>query len=239
MSDPPARRERRPGRREGGSGVEAATGEIEGYAHAGSHYGTAYGNHVRDDERRRKRSDYEHPACRWSHDRHGGQRCSAATEAERIHATVIARPCLSDYLSAHRRVLPIEDRAGHCTAQISWRYAGGDLLAQFTEDVPRRPGVSITTDMALDYPKDPNWVTVILREAGPPSATDGKRPWSSALWCLGFVCDMKHTMSDPNSSLWLSVDRCCGFNLDDAVAATRREAAIRKQLHAHGIVLVP
>jgi len=160
-------------------------------------------------------------------------------KAERIHATVIARPCLSDYLSAHRRVLPIEDRAGHCTAQISWRYAGGDLLAQFTEDVPRRPGVSITTDMALDYPKDPNWVTVILREAGPPSATDGKRPWSSALWCLGFVCDMKHTMSDPNSSLWLSVDRCCGFNLDDAVAATRREAAIRKQLHAHGIVLVP
>lgn len=160
-------------------------------------------------------------------------------KAERIHATVIARPCLSDYLSAHRRVLPIEDRAGHCTAQISWRYAGGDLLAQFTEDVPRRPGVSITTDMALDYPKDPNWVTVILREAGPPSATDGKRPWSSALWCLGFVCDMKHTVSDPNSSLWLSVDRCCGFNLDDAVAATRREAAIRKQLHAHGIVLVP
>lgn len=156
----------------------------------------------------------------------------------RIQATVIARPCLSEYLSAHRKAVPIEDRSGHCIEHIAAQHAGGDLFIFFAEDVPRRPGVSTVMTLALNYPKDPKWLADIVHDVGPPSLTDGKRPWTVALWCFDFTCtNMERTVGDYKSQPTLLVNRQSGFTLNDAGAINDREQTIRRELHAHGITL--
>lgn len=155
-----------------------------------------------------------------------------------VRATVIARRCLADYLSAHRKVMSIEDRSGHCVEQIWWRDSGEYQLVLF-EDLPRRPGVSIVTSISLNYPEDPKRITDVVRDAGLPSLTDGKRPWTAALWCFGFKCnDMVRTVNNQKSPPILLV-RKGGFTFDDARAATERKETIRRELHVHGVVLKP
>ena len=131
--------------------------------------------------------------------------------------------------------MPIENRGGHCVEQISWRQFG--VLAFFTEDVPRRPGVSVVTIIGANDEKD---TADVMREVGPPSLTDGRRPWIVALWCFGFTCrNMERTVENSKSPPTLLIHQGSGFTLNDAIARSEREDTIGRVVHAHGIILEP
>ncbi len=126
-------------------------------------------------------------------------------------------------------VLENNKRTTERPGALRWRV----LSRLLHEDVPRRPGVSIVTSIALDYPKGPNWMADIVRDAGPPSLTNGKRPWTVALWCFGFKCsNMERTVRDYKSPPTLLVDRQSGFTLNDAGAVTNvRIASAENCMH--------
>jgi len=61
-----------------------------------------------------------------------------------------------------------------------------------------------------------------------------------ALWCFGFTCtDMERTARNYKSPPTLLVNRQSGFTLNDALAVTDRQEIIRREVHAHGIILEP
>jgi hypothetical protein len=153
---------------------------------------------------------------------------------------LITSACVSDDLAMHRSEVPMSDDRGHCVEGLHAAYAGGSLLLSFTEDVPRRPGVSVLTTIALADPRDDAAVQRVIAAAGPPSLTDGKRPWTIAMWCFGFTCtDMNETLADPHAGPWLLIHRGAGLTLADDGAANRRERAADRVLASHGVRRVP
>jgi len=143
-------------------------------------------------------------------------------------------------LAKHRSVVPLEDRSGRCIEQISWRYAGGDLLVFFVEDVPKNPGVSIVSTIALNYPTDISAMDRIIRQAGQPSVTDGLTPWTVAMWCFGFTCsDMGRVLRDIDSPTTLLVHRGAGFTLENSHVAHEREREIEHDLTERGVRAEP
>jgi hypothetical protein len=144
-------------------------------------------------------------------------------------------PCLSEYLAQHKKLVSLGG-PGSCVQAIKARYAGGDLLVFFTEDIPSRPGVSIATTIALNYPTDNSAVAAVTQAAGAPTLTDG----AVAMWCFDFPCkDMNRVLADPNSGQTLLVHRGAGLTLNDARMHTEREVAAHKVLEAQGVTLEP
>jgi len=167
-----------------------------------------------------------------------------AVEALRLRhlpiKALIKSGCVSDYLAMHRDEVPMSDRDGHCVESIQAAYAGGSLLLFFTEDMPRRPRVSVLTTIALNYPTDDSVMSRVIADAGPPTLTDGERPWTIAMWCFGFACtNMDRALQDRFAGPMLLVHQGAGFTLEDAGAANRRQAAMDRILASHGVRRMP
>jgi hypothetical protein len=170
-----------------------------------------------------------------------GEAMSALREHGVAVQTTIKTSCLADYLAGHRSIVPISgSRDGHCVEMFQARYAGGSLLLFFTEDVPKRPGISVVTSIALNFPTDNSVAERLAADAGPPSRTDGNQPWTLALWCLGFRCtdaDWEHPGMYRGPTLF--VHRGAGLTLEDDGAGNRRNDAVNRILAAHNVRRVP
>ncbi|MGC8486130.1 MAG: hypothetical protein ACP5O6_10960 [Candidatus Baltobacteraceae bacterium] len=146
--------------------------------------------------------------------------------------------CLADLLAEHRKVVTTMGRGGHCVAEIDTSYAGGSLLLFFNEGLPHRPGISVLTSIALNYPTSPNAVSAVIHQAGSPTITDGKKPWVVAMWCFGFTChDMNKVLRDPKRGPILLVHQGGGFTLEDGGAENRYESLLNAALAKHGITI--
>jgi len=165
-----------------------------------------------------------------------------ATSAEvlaELHAQgeklrIFPRPCLRELLAEHKKIVSTNSAPGHCMAQIFARYAGGDLLLLFDEALPERPGTSVLTTIALNYPTENDAMSRVVKEAGPPNLTDGKKPWIVAMWCFGFVCrDMNSALGNRNSGPVLLVHKGSGLTLEE----TRYEHALYAALARYGITI--
>ena len=127
------------------------------------------------------------------------------------------KPCLRDDL-ARASGASSATGPGRCVQEVDARYAGGDLLLRFIEDLPKNPGSSIVATISINYATDNAAFESILQRAGRPSITDGKIPWVIAAWCFDFVCsDFNHALSEPTSGMKLFVNRSDGpgLTLDD------------------------
>lgn len=152
----------------------------------------------------------------------------------------IKSACVSDYLAMHRSEVPMSDRSGHCVESLQAEYAGGSLLLSFTEDMPRRPGVSVLTSIALNYPTHDAVVKRVVADAGLPSVTDGEQPWTIAMWCFGFACtDMNKTLGSRTAGPMLFVHQGAGLTLDDTSQANRRQDEADRVLAGRGVRRVP
>ncbi len=148
-------------------------------------------------------------------------------------------PCLAEYIAQNRNAKSLKG-PGSCVQLLSARYAGGELLVFFTEDLPRRPGVSIVTTIAVNYPTDDAALAAVVQAAGPPTLTDGGAPWTVAMWCFDFSCqDMNHVLADPRSGQMLLVHRGSGLTLSDARTRSECEDAASKILEAQGVTPRP
>lgn len=115
---------------------------------------------------------------------------------------------------------------------------GRQLVAVFYEDLPRRPGISVLTSIALNYPTAPDAVAAVINQAGSPTVTDGKKPWVVAMWCFGFAChDMNEVLRDPKRGPTLLVHQGAGFTLEDGGAQARYESVLNAALAKHGITI--
>jgi hypothetical protein len=153
---------------------------------------------------------------------------------------LIKSACVSDYLAMHRSEVPMSDRGGHCVESLQAVYPGGSLLLYFTKDMPRRPGVSVITIIALNYPTDHAAVGRMIADAGPPSLTDGQQPWTVAMWCFGFTCtDMNKTLKNRYAGPMLVVHQGAGLTLDDTGAGNHRQDEADRVLASHGVRRVP
>ncbi len=129
---------------------------------------------------------------------------------------------------------------GHCVQLISTKYGGGDLLIFLTEDLPRHPGTSIVSTIALNYPTDWRVVESVMREAGKPTVVDGSHPWVVAMWCFETRCtDMTQGVGNRSSGPALLVHRGAGLTLTDSRAAAMREDVLNHELETHHVVLSP
>ena len=169
-----------------------------------------------------------------------GEAVQALRKQKASVQTVIKSGCVSDYLAMHRSEVPMSDRDGHCVESIQATYGGGSLLLHFTEDVPRRPGVSVLTTIALNYPTDDAVLSRVVADVGPPSLTDGKQPWTVAMWCFGFTCtDMDKTLENRYAGPVLLVHQGGGLTLNDTGDANRRQDQSDRLLESHGVRRVP
>jgi hypothetical protein len=149
---------------------------------------------------------------------------------------LVSRACLADLLAMHEKVVSTQDRRGKCVQEIWVRYAGGDLLLWFDEALPKRPGVSVLDDIALNYPKDINAIAKVVQQAGPPTLTDGQKPWIVAMWCYGFHCrDMDEVLRKRESGPMLSVHQGCCLGVTDIATKTHYEDVLYAALARHGI----
>ena len=156
------------------------------------------------------------------------------------HLTVRAtyRPCLSDYLAQHRKVVSIEGR-GRCLKSLTASYGGGDLQVFLSEDLPNHPGRTRVATLALNYVSG-STISMVMRQAGTPSLTDGKRPWIVAMWCFGFKCtDMDRTLNQRSAGPWLLVQRGAGAGLTLADNRLDTGPLLLKTLAQHGVRLKP
>ncbi len=122
---------------------------------------------------------------------------------------------------------------GRCVQSVDARYAGGDLSIWFVEDLPKKPGSSVVTTIAVNAATDLAAFASILKRAGRPSLTDGKTPWFVAMWCFDFVCtDMNESLANPSSGPMLFVNRhdAPGLTLEDARIGTSRVPDFRRPL---------
>lgn len=150
-------------------------------------------------------------------------------------AQITQQRCLADLLAQHQGVV-YTNGPGHCIRMISTRYAGGNLLLFFFEALPNRPGVSVLTSIALNYPTAPEAIAAVTNNLGAPTLTDGKTPWTVAMWCFGFACrDMDATLRDPKRGPMLLVHQGAGLTLEDGGAQTRYQRALDAALAQHGV----
>ena len=155
-------------------------------------------------------------------------------------ARVFRISCLADYLAEHSKEVPISG-PGHCTQTIDTTFGGGSLLVFFSEDLPRHPGASVVTGIALNYPAEAT-LTAIVSQLGPPSITDHEHPWVVADWCYGFVCnDMNRLVGGgyPGAKEYAGVHRGCCLSVEDRATKTRSDNFIDSTLQAHGVRRVP
>jgi hypothetical protein len=149
---------------------------------------------------------------------------------------VTPRACLTDLLAMHEKVVSTEDRHGKCVQEIWVRYAGGDLLLWFDEALPGKPGISVLDSIAVNYPTDMNVIAKVVQQAGPPTITDGMKPWVVAVWCFGFACsDMNKVIRDRNSGLTLTVHQGCCLGVNDSAMQSRFQNALYAALARNGI----
>jgi hypothetical protein len=159
-------------------------------------------------------------------------------KAQHIAAETSFKPCLSDYLALHKSIVGMNG-PGHCPDSVDASFAEGTLIVFLTEDVPRRPGVSIVTRVALNSPSD-GMMNNIIHNAGPPTLTDGRNPWTLAMWCFGFVChDMNRVLATNPPGQTLFVHRGIGLTLSDDPSYHLRNAYINRVLTSHGVRLTP
>jgi hypothetical protein len=157
-------------------------------------------------------------------------------KAQHIATKTRFKPCLSEYLARHRSLVAAEG-PGHCPEIIEASFAGGTLLVFLTEDVPRRDGVAIVTEVALNYPSE-EALDRVSRAAGPPTLTDGQDPWTVAMWCFDFVChDIDRVLATSPPGHWLLIHRGAGLTLADDHSGQMRDANINRALAAHGVRL--
>lgn len=151
-------------------------------------------------------------------------------QGQRPH--IFPRPCLRELLAEHKRIVSTNSAPGRCVAQIFARYAKGDLLLFFDEALPKHPGISVLTSIALNYPTGADAISRVVNEAGPPNLTDGKNPWVVAMWCFGFVCrDMDSALRNRSSGPVLLVHKGSGLTLEE----TRYRHALDAALARYGV----
>ena len=152
---------------------------------------------------------------------------------------IAPKPCLADLLAQRSRTVTTIARYGSCVGSISERYAGGDLLLWFSEALPSRPGTSVLTEIALNYPSDQRVLSDVARRAGKPSLTDGSNPWTVAMWCYGFRCtDMDSVILDPHSGPFLSIHVGCCLVVTDTEARTKYGSALADALASRGVTIL-
>lgn len=152
----------------------------------------------------------------------------------KVHATY--RPCLNDYLAQHRKIVSLGG-PGRCLQTLMARYAGGDLLVSLSEDLPDHPGRTRVATLALNYVAD-SAISEVMHRAGTPTLTDGKRPWTVAMWCFDFKCtNMDRTLNQRSAGAWLLVHRGAGVTLADN--SLDAGPVLAKMLAKHGVTLEP
>lgn len=106
----------------------------------------------------------------------------------------------------------------------------------FFEALPAHPGASVLTSIALNYPTAPDAIGAVTGNLGAPTVTDGKVPWTVAMWCFGFSCrDMDATLRNPNRGPMLLVHQNAGLTLEDGGAQTRYQRELDAALAKHGV----
>lgn len=152
----------------------------------------------------------------------------------KVHATY--RPCLNEYLAQHRKVVALEGR-GSCLQTLMARFAGGGVLVSLSEDLPDHPGRTRVATLALNYVSD-SAISEVMHQAGIPTLTDGKRPWTVAMWCFDFKCtNMDRTLNQRSAGVWLLVHRGSGVTLADN--GLDSEQVLAKMLAKQGVALEP
>jgi hypothetical protein len=161
----------------------------------------------------------------------------AALRADGVaRPTTIVQPCVAEYLAQHRRIVT-GSRSGRCVEQINALPGVG--CCSFSSTKICRGITSVVTNVALDFPSD-SALTALVRRVGPPTLTDGQRPWVVALWCFDFACNnLERTVEDPASGTTLLVHQGGGATLISARGRAAREVALQHELHAHGVTLEP
>lgn len=162
-----------------------------------------------------------------------GAQALAIMRAQRLEPRAWYRPCLHDYLAQHRKVVSAGG-PGRCLQSLTARYAGGDIMVFLSEDLPSHPGRSRVEIVALNYVAD-SAMSEVMRQAGAPTITDGKHPWTVAMWCFGFKCTSMDLSS--RAGAWLLVHRGSGLTLEDNRFDS--DPVLIKALAKRGVTLEP
>ena len=162
-----------------------------------------------------------------------------------IAATSSMQPCVRDYLETRKKGKSLDDSPRNCVTSLTARVGSEALLVNFVEDFPRNANSSVVVSIAVNsfdnksFPSGSALAGDVVRRLGHPTLTDGKSPWSIALWCAGTCTSIKHTLQSTAAPLYLCLRRGSsgGLSLVDERYDFQRESAVRKFLAAHGIVL--
>lgn len=174
-----------------------------------------------------------------------GMTSSAALTALRqngIAARPLMRQCVHDYVETAATHKPLEAAPRHCVGGLIWTGNGMMLHVNLVEDMPARPGTTVVFEVSLNSIGSNATVdSVIARKAlqglGAPTLTEGKQPWTAAMWCSDQCTSIERQTANTRSAPYLYVQRDSGGGLTLMAQGFEfaRYSAARAKLYAHGI----
>lgn len=158
------------------------------------------------------------------------------------HVTVTRSRCVAELVALHRRVVQLSTPVGSCVAGASAAKNGDWIYIGFEEDLPTNPGRSVVTEVSMTFSQrsaNKSLTTTVGKELGLPSATDGRRPWTVAVWCGGFQCSTTDlNYSDPKLGPLVTVRAGTAVSLIDNRYTAQRRSALYNILEERHIRIV-
>lgn len=155
------------------------------------------------------------------------------------HPVITMKACLSDYLAAKKSAVPVELPGGHCIGSISFSNPDGNGAVSFDEDKDKSAHRMVVSEIYLNFDttskaRSQALTNAVLHSLGRPTCTDGKAPWTVAMWTHSPCVSVERESSSPQAVKYLILQKDIGVVLIDPALHRRLTANLnRSLLNAH------